>query len=60
MRNFLTPGKQSLEQETIPHLIENLRFRAMLASENFFYDYGTVDRYKWLKKNEKIVRAIYG
>lgn len=60
LRSFLITGRQSLEQETIPHLVEVLRVRAMLASENFFYDYGTVERYKWLKKNEKIVKAIYG
>ncbi len=60
MCDFLTQGKQSLEQETIPYLIEVMRVRAMLASENFFYDYGTHERYKWLKKNEKIVKAIYG
>ncbi len=58
--HLLVPGRKSLEQETIPTLVDVVRFRAKLAEENFFYDYGTVDRYKWLKKNEKIVQAIYG
>ena len=60
LADYLKPEEQSWEQETIPRLVKEFTVRASLASENFFYDYGTPERYRWLKKNEKIVKSIYG
>lgn len=59
LRELFPQKVSSLETEVLPMLTQNYVVNAILADDRFFYDYGTPNRYDWLKRNESIVSSIY-
>lgn len=50
----------SMEKEILPYLVKERKVGGISNGKKFFFDYGTMKRFEFLKKNEWLLSSIYG